>query len=189
MESLKINGHAKQREQSGQMIETALFELLKEKEYTQISVSEIVEKAGVARRTFYRLYDNKEGVIEQYFRRLCGVYKNSYTALHGYDLQQIAKDYFSFWYEQRERLLILHQSGLSHMLYYGINSASTAVIRGRIGDEALRQLPELEYFATYSVGGFINLLLFWIEKGMEENAEQYSRRVGSAIERFVKEHL
>ncbi len=184
-----MNGHARQREQSGQMIENALFELLKEKEYTQISVSEIVERAGVARRTFYRLYENKEGVIEQYFRRLCAAYKNSYTVLQGYDLQQIARDYFSFWYEQRERLLILYQSGLSHMLYYGINSASTEVIRGRIGDGALRQLPELEYFATYSVGGFINLLILWIEKGMEENAEQYSKRVGSAIERFVKERL
>lgn len=189
MEISKINGHVRQRELSGQMIENALFELLKEKEYTQISVSEIVDRAGVARRTFYRLYDNKESVIEHYFKRLCLVYKNSYTALQGYDLKQIAKDYFTFWYEQRERLLILYQSGLSHMLYYGINSASTAVIRGRIGDEALRQLPDLEYFATYSVGGFINLLLLWIEKGMEENAEQYSERVGSAIERFAKEHL
>ena len=52
-----MNGHEKQKEQSRQMIENALFELLEEKEYSAISVSEIVKRADVARRTFYRLYD------------------------------------------------------------------------------------------------------------------------------------
>ena len=55
-----MDGHKKQREQSARMIETALFELMEEKAFNEITVSEIVKRADVARRTFYRLYNRKE---------------------------------------------------------------------------------------------------------------------------------
>lgn len=176
-----MNGHLRQKEQSRQMIETAFFELLEEKEYSQISVSEIVGRADVARRTFYRLYENKEDIIAHYFSQLCNEYQNSHGALERYDLQQIAMDYFSFWYRQKEKLLKLHKAGMDHMLYYGISTASTEVIRRRVADEQLRQSEEMGYFADYSVGGFINLLFRWINAGMEETPEQYAEKVSAAI--------
>lgn len=37
-------------------LEKAFFELLKEKHYSKITVSELIEKAGVSRTTFYRHY-------------------------------------------------------------------------------------------------------------------------------------
>lgn len=176
-----MNGHERQREQSRQMIENAFFELLREKEFSQITVSELVKKADVARRTFYRLYEKKESVIAAYFQSLCEEYRKGHSQMEGYDLKQVAKDYFSFWYTQKDKLLVFHGAGLDDMLYYGISSASTEVIRSRIKDEQLRRLPEVEYFATYSVGGFINLLICWIEKGMEGTPQEYAEIVSSAI--------
>lgn len=176
-----MNGHMRQKEQSRQMIENAFFELLEEKEYSQITVSEIVQRADVARRTFYRLYENKEGIIQHYFSRLCNEYQNSYQALERYDLKQIAKDFFSFWYQQRANLLKLHNAGVDYVLYHGISNASTEVIRRRVADEGLRQSPEMQYFADYSVGGFINLLFRWINSGMEGTPEQYAKTVSGAI--------
>lgn len=41
--------------------------LMDEKPYNEISVSDIVEKAGIARQTFYRSYNNKDDVILQFF--------------------------------------------------------------------------------------------------------------------------
>ena len=180
-----MNGHLRQKELSRHMIETAFFELLGEKEYAQISVSEIAGRADVARRTFYRLYENKDGIIEYYFSQLCKEYQTSHGVLERYDLEQIARDYFSFWYRQREILLKLHKAGMDHMLYYGISSSSTEVIRRRVADEGLRQSEEMEYFADYSVGGFINLLFRWINVGMEETPEQYARKVSGAILKVV----
>ena len=44
-------------------ITNALFELLKEKSISEISITEIIEKAKVARASFYRNYSSKESVI------------------------------------------------------------------------------------------------------------------------------
>ena len=71
-----------------------------------------------------------------------------------------------------------------HKLGNGL-SASTEVIRSRIQDEQLRKMPEVEYFATYSVGGFTNLLIRWIEKGMEGTHQEYAEVVSSAIIKVI----
>ena len=70
MEGDRMNGHQKQKEQSGRMIEGALLELMEEKSYAQITVSEIVKRADVSRRTFYRLYGEKDEVLRCYFNKL-----------------------------------------------------------------------------------------------------------------------
>lgn len=180
-----MNGHERQREQSRKMIENALFSLLEEKEYSEITVSEIVKKADVARRTFYRLYDKKESVIMAYFHSLCEEYKSGHERLPGYDLKQVALDYFAFWYTQRDKLLVFRKAGLDDLLFYGIRSASIEVIRNRIQDEQLRQMTEVQYFAMYSVGGFINLLIHWIENGMEGTPQEYAETVSSAIIKVI----
>ena len=181
-----MNGHEKQKEQSRQMLEDALFALMEEKEYRQISVSEITERADVARRTFYRLYQSKDDVINTYFDRLCMGYQSQCGPIHGYDIGQIATEYFSFWYQYKHFLLLLHQSGLDSMLFLGINRASEQVIRSRIGEHPLQQMPELIYFITYSTGGFMNLLFEWIKSGMESEPEVYAKIASDAIKKVLQ---
>ena len=176
-----MNGHQRQKDESRQRIEEALFALIEEKDYIQITVSEIALRADVARRTFYRLYENKDDVIHGYFERLCGEYRQSYPPLQRYDLEQIAGDYFSFWHRYREILLKLYRCGLGNLVGYEISRASFEVIKKRIGSETLQKEKNLDYFIDYSVGGFIRLLSRWIESGMEETPEQYARAVAGAI--------
>ena len=97
-----MDGHQRQREQSGRMIETALLELMREKEFAQITVSEIAKKADVGRRTFYRLYTGKEDVLHCYFDKLCQNYRDICPVLNKYDIDQIAGEYFGFWYQHRD---------------------------------------------------------------------------------------
>lgn len=180
-----MNGHEKQREQSKQMIETALFELMEKKEFSQITVSELVRQADVARRTFYRLYGSKEDVLHEYFKRLCENYKSEYKPLKGYDISQIARDYFGFWYQHREALLRMYKSGLDEMLYYEISRASLEVVKNRVSDESVKNSSEITYFAAYSVGGFINLLRQWIIAGMKEKPEEYAENVSGALRKVM----
>ena len=49
-------------------IVTALFKLMNEYDYTKISVSDIAQKAGIGRATFYRYFKSKEEVIIYYFQ-------------------------------------------------------------------------------------------------------------------------
>ena len=43
-----------------------IFDLIKTKEFHDISISELVNKAGVGRASFYRKYTSKEDVVSQY---------------------------------------------------------------------------------------------------------------------------
>lgn len=181
-----MNGHQRQREQSARMIEEALFELMKEKSYGQITVSEIVKRADVARRTFYRLYREKDEVLRCYFGKLCQEYCGKNHPLDNYDIKQIARDYFSFWYQHRDFLLLMQRCGLEEMLYYEISRASLEVVKNRIGDSPHKNAAGIEYFADYSTGGFLLLLRRWIVTEMKETPEQYANEVSEALLKFMK---
>ncbi|HEM5982027.1 TPA: TetR/AcrR family transcriptional regulator [Streptococcus suis] len=69
-------------------IETALLFLLEKKELKQISVSELVRKAGVSRNAFYRNYKSKEEILEDYYERTSSNLKKKW-----HDLQdKVQKD-------------------------------------------------------------------------------------------------
>ena len=47
-------------------IVTALMQLLEEKPFSAITISELTERAGVSRMTYYRNYQAKEDIFEIY---------------------------------------------------------------------------------------------------------------------------
>ncbi len=180
-----MNGHQKQREQSYRMIEEGLFRLMEEKPYARITVSEITKRADVSRRTFYRLYREKDEVLHHYLGGLCQEYRTKSPVLENYNICQISQEYFSFWYQYRYFLLLMHKCGLDEMLYYEISRVSREVVETRIGNQRYKEPREMEYFADYSTGGFTLLLQRWITKGMKEKPEQYARVVSESLLKYI----
>ncbi|HEL1586846.1 TPA: TetR/AcrR family transcriptional regulator [Streptococcus suis] len=69
-------------------IETALLFLMEKKDLKQISISELVKKAGVSRNAFYRNYKSKEEILEVYYERTSSNLKKKW-----HDLQEkVQKD-------------------------------------------------------------------------------------------------
>lgn len=52
-----------------QRVDLAFRRLLEQKPYKKITVAEICEEAGIARKTFYAYFGNKEDVVSYIFRR------------------------------------------------------------------------------------------------------------------------
>jgi len=181
-----MDGHQRQREQSGRMIEESLFALMEEKKLEEITVSEIVKRADVARRTFYRLYNRKEDVLCDYVHRLSEEYKRTFPALKNYDLERIAEDFFCFWYLHRDFLLLLYRCGLEEMLYHELSQISADLIRNRIESSQEREKTDVVYFAHYSAGGFLMLLHHWILDGMTESPKEYARKVSKILVEFIR---
>jgi len=65
-------------------IETALLQLLEKKELAKISISELVQRAGVSRAAFYRNYESKEAILESVFKRSV---QNIMEQLGNYDVK------------------------------------------------------------------------------------------------------
>ena len=64
-----MNNREKNSYVRGQILR-ALLELLDEKDLGSVSVSELTERAGVGRASFYRNFESKEDVLRRESRRL-----------------------------------------------------------------------------------------------------------------------
>lgn len=54
--------------------ETHLVNIMQQKAYDKISVSDIVKKAGVSRMTYYNYYETKDELVKDYIEEITSLY-------------------------------------------------------------------------------------------------------------------
>ena len=88
-----------------------LWELLEDKSFEKISVSELVERAGIGRVTFYRNFSNKEEELKRSFNMELQAWLSErqidlsdWTDGH---LLSALSQFFDFWYEQQDNIRLL----------------------------------------------------------------------------------
>lgn len=88
-----------------------LWELLEDKSFEKISVSELVERAGIDRVTFYRNFSNKEEVLKRSFNmELQAWLSERQIDLSDWtdgQLLSALRQFFDFWYEQQDNIRFL----------------------------------------------------------------------------------
>ena len=66
LENLTISNRESNR-LTRESLEISLLQLLEKKELAKITISELVNRAGVSRASFYRNYNSKEEILEELF--------------------------------------------------------------------------------------------------------------------------
>jgi AcrR family transcriptional regulator len=86
---------------------TALFALLREKNYSDITISEVCAKAGLTRKTFYRDFDSLDDVIDfAVYARMNEYIQNANpTSFGDYVLQ-----FFNFCAQRKDILTLFSKS-------------------------------------------------------------------------------
>lgn len=137
-----------------------LFDLIKTREFSDISISELVNKAGVGRASFYRKYTCKEDVLSQYIIEKLEQWKKDFDANPSGDF---VVSLFNYFYENKELYLLLYKANLSNLLYEGIRIAS-----------GINSPPD--NISTYRVATFAGILFGvadeWMRRGMIETPEE-----------------
>lgn len=80
-------------------IQDALIILMGKKEYSEISVTEIVQKAGVSRTAYYRNYSSKDDVLEHFLNEAISVI---YDAMKEFNYDT---DEYGFWLTMFKNIL------------------------------------------------------------------------------------
>lgn len=194
-----------------QALQTALLELTKEKEYDDISVEEITERANVGRATFYLHYTDKEDLLLQYF----GEMADDMVLL----ISQIP---FSEWlpssedpkgsFNEDEPLLPLvmvfqhmHEySDFYRVLLESENSSRIIERLRRISSEnivkfaqtkmqhdpipVLYEVP-IEFFASFFSGALLSIVVWWLEEDMKHSPEDVARMFRRLFFRGARETL
>lgn len=141
-------------------IETALIKLMEKKQFGDITISEIVEKAGVSRVSYYRNYYYKEDVLFTKMDKIASEWKEK-TESNGQDLGENIIDLFEM---ERPILGVIYKNGLEHLMY--------KLIRKYCGLEEKIDNNVSAYFLSMLAGGIFGWCDEWVKRGMQETPEQ-----------------
>ena len=106
----------KQSEKSKLWMEEALLQLMEKKEFATITVTDICEKAGISRLTFYRNFEVKEDILrfhfDKVFQEYIGKFDEGIT-----NIEEAITSCFDVWFELREEIKRIVDSNLALLMY------------------------------------------------------------------------
>ena len=141
-------------------ITQALLGLMHEKPLCEISICELVKRAGVARVSFYRNFQSKEDVLVQHMNTLSDRWYQRYMK---HPEQDIVCSLFQFLYDIRDTLQLLYGSDQSHLIH-------------RSFLDSCGPRPELSNHDAYRRAILYGLLISWCDewfrRGMRETPQQ-----------------
>lgn len=150
-------------------ITDALFSLMHEKNFADITVTEIIRRAGVARVSYYRNFSSKEkvltGLIDDVLQRFRG--GEDYAAIQFMSLEHVKKA-FTYFKEYGRYILDLYRSEFSNILLDELNKFHEAVA-------GYMPAKSAEKYTVYMyMGAMFNTAIKWLEAGAEDSIEEIS---------------
>ena len=155
------------------LLET-LLALLEFKDYSEITITELTEKADIARQTFYRNYDSMDdillsrlnGIIDEYLEK---VFRNLETKKDP-DWDFEVRQLISLWQRNEVIFRALKKAGLDYQVMEKLSHLYT---RFHMKAQNLQELDDRHRFLVYYLsGGVFMVLNKWFEDDMKFPVEQ-----------------
>ena len=148
-------------------ITNALFDLMQKKSFSHITITEIIQKAGVARASFYRNYSSKEDVL---MKLISGILEQ-FREEADYDLED-CKSYrhilrcFEYFKKYERYVLDLYRSGFGICLLEELNLFHESIA-------GVMKVHALSRYQMYMfVGALYNTAIVWLHSEEQEPAEE-----------------
>lgn len=154
----------------------SLFKLMNENEYEKICVTDIAEKAGVGRATFYRYFKRKEDVITFYFEHNAQqfVYEQRFYPRCKEDYIQTVQAVFFKFKENKEQLKLIRKSRLEYLYLDYLNKKFVTSFENDHSDNHM--------YAPYIYSGMLfNVSMAWLDNDCAEPVETLAKLFINAI--------
>ncbi len=146
-----------------QCIGEAMIALMQDRDYEEITISDIVKKAGVSRMTFYHYFQSKTDALNNYLHEIIESYLEECSRSLGtdsfYDAAHV-RHAFLFFDQYAEFFLTLAGASLYCLMIDAINDYMI-----RFVDPVY---PRSHYELYYYGGALLNVFLKWEEDGKTE---------------------
>ena len=192
-------------------LRTALLDLLKQKNYDDISLEEITEHANVGRATFYLHYKDKEDLILEQFSEMANERAETLSEIP-----------FSAWFpaddapesksqkniSPRPLLMVFQHIKDNSDLYYILLKSSkssrnverirkisteaiVSFVQTKIANDPIPILFKvpIEFFAAYFSGALLSTVDWWLEEGMHYSPEELTVMFRSLFFRGARETI
>ncbi|MCT4661528.1 MAG: TetR/AcrR family transcriptional regulator [Tissierellales bacterium] len=165
----------KRAKHSSERIFESLKLCMKEKNFQDITVKEVVERAEVARATFYRNFDRLEDVLryelDTKFSELYDYLKEYYKSEPDYFKSFFIVPFLKFWYADSAIVELLIMARQRKVLSEAFVSLLERGISEYYGDGEI-EIDHFNYFLAFRSGIAINVLVEWIRTGKKETPEE-----------------
>lgn len=154
-------------------IADALLLLMEKKDYNDITIGEIAEKAGVNRSTYYRHFEKKDDVIV-YF--LGNISKSilEWDREKKPDFEEHLVYVYSHYYKHKKQMLLIYRNGLSIFFL--------DVLKKYLGAETHKDEQTAEqYNIAFHIGGTFNHFMLWFSRNMTDTPEAMAKYTLAAL--------
>lgn len=136
------------------------------KDWSKLKVTELIQKSGVARASFYRNFKSVEEVIDYGIQQMASRYYEGKTFVNeDFHDRTVVLYKFQFYQKHADLILAFHHAKMSTTLLDVITDCEIEAS----GDMPNNSISKYELY--YFSGAFYNMMLCWLENGMKESPE------------------
>lgn len=160
---------------SEERILLALRDLLAEKPYSEISVTDLCKQSGLSRNTFYKFFENKDAVIDYLWEWMMLDYHEQRKKLASgasYSLEVLCLHYFRYWYSVRDWVKLLVDNGFWRSEFI-FSQRSAALLMSRDWEPPIDQDEEARWLAIdFANAGCAQMILKWCHTGFRKSPQE-----------------
>lgn len=138
-------------------VESALFEIMQTKKFTEISITEIAEKAAVSRMSFYRNYADKTEILEKFLEKIYHQFLSDVAKQHLNDLSQFINLYFTYFKNHRKIVSAVIHAGAEGLIL----KKQTDFFKNFFLERIRPAPPLFNYEIAYYSGAILSTLIYW----------------------------
>lgn len=162
-------------------ISDALLILMEQKKYTDITVGEIVEKAGVNRSTYYRHFEKKDDVIRYFLDHISKDILEWDKAVES-TFEEHLVNVYTYYYKHRKQMLTIYKNGLS-ILFLDI-------LKKYLGAEAHKhERTQVQYDIAFHIGGTFNHFMLWFSRDMTDSPKEMAAYTLAVLPQKLIRHI
>jgi len=154
----------------------AVMLLMDEKPYNKITVSDITEKAGIARQTFYYTYNDKDDVIFEYLLNTFNTDLMSIETAQKGDKQNKIVFIFDYQYMVRNQEIlkkILSIPEIESRIFRDLQKYPISLIEPYRENLSEEEYLICRYKLCYQITGFLSMFFDWFISGMPMPVEKF----------------
>jgi len=154
----------------------AIMLLMDEKPYAKITVSDITEKAGIARQTFYYTYNDKDDVIFEYLMNTFNADLMSIETAQNDKKQDTILFIFDYRYmveNQKTLKKILSVDDIKSRIFRDLQKYPMSLIENYKKKLSAEDYLIGRYKLCYQITGFLSLFFDWFVNDMPMPVEKF----------------
>lgn len=171
---------------SRRLIRAALLELLQEKKFEKITVTDIVKRADINRSTFYAHYPDVMGLLEELME---DTVNRSIDLVSGIDMRQFLEEPMPVLEKLiaigEENMEIYKMLGNSDFAMRQVERMKNVLVENTAGavniPEHIRKSGTFHIHMHFFIGGILNVYQQWILGGLDSSPDEIMKHLAELI--------